>query len=112
MRTEAGRTFVRTSSAGLRDREHTVDKPPGTVRVAVLGDSFAEAFQVAADQTFWVVLERELGRCPAYAGRAVEEINFGVGGYGTAQELLILRDQASQSSLTSSCSPSTRRTTS
>jgi len=95
VRTEAGRTFVRTSSAGLRDREHTLEKPPGTVRVAVLGDSFTEAFQVAAEETFWAVLGRELGRCPAYAGRTVEVINFGVGGYGTAQELLTLQDQAS-----------------
>ena len=90
--TEAGRTFVRTSSAGLRDRDHALDKAAATVRIAVLGDSFAEALQVRAEQTFWSVLERQLARCPAYAGRAVEVINFGVGGYGTAQELLTLRD--------------------
>jgi hypothetical protein len=96
VRTEAGRVLVRTSSAGLRDREHAREKPAGTVRIAVLGDSFAEALQVAAEQTFWAVLERELGRCPAYAGRTIEVMNFGVGGYGTAQELLTLRDQALQ----------------
>jgi hypothetical protein len=94
VRTEAGQSFVRTSSAGLRDREHSLAKPPRVVRVAVLGDSFAEALQVAAEQTFWAVLERELGRCPAYAGLTVEVMNFGVGGYGTAQELLMLQDQA------------------
>jgi hypothetical protein len=92
VRTEAGRTFVRTSRAGFRDREHTLDKAPGTVRIAVLGDSFAEALQVPAEQAFWSVLERQLARCPAYGGRPVDVLNFGVGGYGTAQELLTLRD--------------------
>ena len=93
--TEAGRRLVSTSAAGLRDREHAIEKPPGTVRIAVLGDSFTEALQVAAEETFWAVLERLLRSCPAYAGRAVEVINFGVGGYGTAQELLTWREQAS-----------------
>lgn len=92
--TEAGPSLVRTSSAGLRDREHAPDKPAGTVRIAILGDSFAEALQVPVERTFWSVLERELGRCPGYAGRTVETMNFGVGGYGTAQALLTLRHEA------------------
>src|SRR2546421_5635998 len=39
-------------------------------------------------------MERRLGECPALAGRRVEVINFGVSGYGTAQELLTLREKA------------------
>jgi len=108
--TEAGRRLVRTTTAGLRDREPTVEKPPGTVRIAVLGDSFTEALQVAAEETFWAVLERALQSCPAYAGRAVEVINFGVGGYGTAQELLTWREQASRYAPDLSCWPSIQRT--
>jgi hypothetical protein len=68
-------------------------KPPGTFRVAILGDSYAEAMQVDASQAFWAVAERELARCPALAGRTVEAVNFGVSGYGTAQELETLRHQ-------------------
>jgi len=86
-----GRAWVRISSAGLRDVEHAVAKPPGRLRVAVLGDSCAEALQVPVEQTFWKLLERRLPGCPAVAGRAVEAIDFGVAGYGTAQELLTLR---------------------
>lgn len=89
--TREGRDFVRISSRGLRDREHALAKPPGTLRVAVLGDSYAEAMQLPMAQAFWAVLERELAGCASLAGRPVEVINFGVSGYGTAQELLALR---------------------
>jgi hypothetical protein len=88
-----GAAFVRINSEGLRDREHSKPKPAGVLRVAVVGDSYAEAFQVEQDKTFWSVLEKRLGDCPALAGRRVEVINFGVSGYGTAQELLTLREK-------------------
>jgi hypothetical protein len=86
-----GLAWVRISSAGLRDVEHAVPKPRGRLRIAVLGDSCVEALQVPVEQTFWKLLERQLARCPAAAGRTVEAIDFGVAGYGTAQELLTLR---------------------
>ena len=78
----------------MRDREHDIAKPPGVLRVAVLGDSYAEAMQLPMAQAFWAVLERELAGCGALDGRPVEVINFGVSGYGTAQELLTLRHDA------------------
>jgi len=87
-----GASFVRVNSDGLRDREHTKAKPPNTLRIAVLGDSFTEAIHVPVEQTFWSKLERKLGNCEAVKGRKnVEVINFGVQGYGTAQELIMLR---------------------
>ena len=90
--TGEGASFVQVNSEGLRDREHTKAKPPNTLRVAVLGDSFTEAIQVPVEQTFWSKLERKLGNCQAVKGRKnVEVINFGVQGYGTAQELIMLR---------------------
>ena len=89
---EEGASFVQVNSEGLRDREHTKAKPPNTLRVAVLGDSFTEAIHVPVEQTFWSKLERKLGNCAAVKGRKkVEVINFGVQGYGTAQELIMLR---------------------
>lgn len=88
---EEGNEYVRISSAGLRDREHVKQKPANTFRVAVLGDSFAEARQVPIEDTFWAIIEKKLSRCPSVAGRQVEVINFGVAGYGTAQELITLR---------------------
>lgn len=89
--TREGRTYVRINRAGLRDRDHTLMKPPRTVRIAVLGDSYAEALQVPLERTFWSVMERELSACSAWAGDSVEVLNFGVSGFGTAQELLTLR---------------------
>jgi lysophospholipase L1-like esterase len=88
-----GASFVSINSDGLRDREHAKQKPPGTFLIAVVGDSYAEAFQVEQDKAFWSVMERRLQDCPAFAGRKVEVINFGVSGYGTAQELLTLREK-------------------
>jgi hypothetical protein len=82
---------VRINQFGFRDVEHSLAKPPGTFRIAVLGDSFAEAAQVPLEQTFWHRLAGELSQCEAYLGRPIETLNFGVSGYGTAQELQVLR---------------------
>src|SRR6266403_352890 len=83
---------VRINSDGLRDREHAIQKPAGTLRIAVLGDSYVEGMNVPLEKTFPAVLERELSSCAALGDRQVEVINFGVSGYGTAQELLTLRE--------------------
>ena len=85
-----GEAFVAINANGQRDAERTLEKPAGAYRVAVLGDSMVEARQVPLEQTFAQVMERHLSRC---AGRAVEVLNFGVPGYGTAQELLQLRSR-------------------
>jgi hypothetical protein len=88
-----GESNVRINSDGLRDREHSKAKPADTVRIAVLGDSFSEAMHVPIEQTFWSLLERKLQECNAFPGKKVEVINFGVSGYGTAQELMTLRQK-------------------
>lgn len=80
-------TRVRINSRGLRDVEHEYDKPPGTFRIVVLGDSYMEAYHVDLEQSLPRLLEREL------TGRNVEVINLGTGGYGTAQELLYLEEE-------------------
>ena len=82
------------NSRGLRDREHSLEKPAGTFRIAILGDSFSEAFQVSQDKTFWAVLERELQAMPEYRDQTVEVINFGVSGFGTIQEWQMLEHYA------------------
>ncbi len=83
--------YVKVNNAGFHDREHTKSKPPNTYRIAVLGDSFTEAMQVPIDKSFTSVMERDLSGCSGLAGKSVEALNFGVSGYGTAQELLILQ---------------------
>jgi hypothetical protein len=89
--THEGKGWVKVNQDGLRDQEYPQEKPANTFRIAVLGDSFAEAIQVNAKQTFWSIIKQELPHCKALNGKKVEVINFGVGDYGTAQELMTLR---------------------
>ena len=86
-----GGAAIQVNSAGFRDREHSTAKPPGTIRIAVLGDSYIEAFQVPIDAMFGSVLQRELNRIPLESGKTVEVLSFGVSGWGTASELMALR---------------------
>lgn len=89
-----GEAYIHVNSSGMRDdREYVAAKPKNTFRVAVLGDSFAEALQVPTTQTFWSVLGTELNHCQSLTGQRVEVMNFGVSSYGTAQELIMLRDR-------------------
>jgi len=89
--TKEGRGFVHITPDGRRDRERSLVKPADAFRIAVLGDSFAAAFEVSQQDTFWSVLEDELEGCPALGERKPEVINFGVGGYGTASQWLVLQ---------------------
>jgi lysophospholipase L1-like esterase len=88
-----GEAYVRINSDGLRDQEHSLAKPPDTIRIAVIGDSYPEALSVSLDETFWWVMGRKLEECNAVPGKRIEVLNFGVSGYSTAQELLTLREQ-------------------
>jgi hypothetical protein len=91
-----GEAYVRINHEGFRGPETTIAKPPGTVRIAVLGDSFTEAQQVPEDRTFSAVIARSVADCSALRGRQVQVLNFGVNGYGTTQELMTLRHQVWQ----------------
>lgn len=89
--TKEGRAIFTTNSLGFRDKEHLVAKPKGTKRVAVLGDSYIEALQVADDRIFARRLEEELAKQLSVDAGCVEVLSFGVSGWGTAQELQSLR---------------------
>ena len=88
--TKEGRAYVQTTSDGRRDREYSKQKAANVFRIAVLGDSYAEALQVEQPETFWSVLQRELQTCEKLQGKQLEVLNFGVSGFGTAQELQML----------------------
>lgn len=89
--TAENRVWVTINDQGLFDHDHPVQKPAGTRRVAVVGDSFLSAFNVPLSRTFVTRLEENLRQCRANGAGPIDAINFGVGGYGTAQELLTYR---------------------
>jgi len=70
---------------GMRDVPRRLEKPAGSLRVALLGDSFAEALQVPLDSTLARRLESELQH--RYPERRPEVLNFGVSGFGTVASL-------------------------
>ncbi len=75
---------VHTNSRGFRGtREYAESKPPGTVRMLVLGDSFPFGFGVEDDQTFPALLEQQSPN--------LEVPNLGVPGYGLDQMLIAYR---------------------
>jgi lysophospholipase L1-like esterase len=82
--TEQFQTFVRINQKGLRDREHTYERPDDSGRILVLGDSFAWGYGVEESERFSQLLESSLD---------VEVINSGVSGYSTDQELLWFQDE-------------------
>ncbi len=85
-----GHSWIEINSDGLRGPEAALQHPPGTFRIALLGDSFIEAFEVPYEKTVGEVIEQRLS---ALRGTPAEVLNFGQGGYGTTQELLTLRHE-------------------
>lgn len=83
-----GRPLIEINSDGWRGPEVPLEHPAGTYRIALLGDSFIQAFEVPFEKTAAEVLEHRLS---ALRGTPVEVLNFGEGGYGTGQELLVLQ---------------------
>lgn len=83
---------VRISEAHgiLQSRDAPVDKPEGTFRICVLGDSIAagHTLRVRQDSNFAQKLEELLNASDAPPRREV--LNFGTDGYGTLQEARLL----------------------
>lgn len=82
----------RINGEGMRDVPRVREKAAGTRRVAVLGDSIAFGYWVAARDSFPAQLETLLGDAPG--GAPVEVLNFGVPGYNLEQEIELLRARA------------------
>lgn len=78
--------YVEINSHGFRGPDRPLDKPPGTYRIVIIGDSYVEAFSVPFEETLSSRLERRL-RAKGYP---VEAVALGVSDFGTAQELLLL----------------------
>ncbi|MBX9879795.1 MAG: SGNH/GDSL hydrolase family protein [Candidatus Obscuribacterales bacterium] len=71
------------NSTGLRDVEHNIEKKPGTIRVALLGDSSTEGLQVPLEDTYARIVEQQLN---ANGTQKYEVINFACSSYSTGQQ--------------------------
>lgn len=75
---------------GLRDDpDLNYEKPPGEVRILIVGDSFTLGYTVEPEDLFINILEDRLKR----EGWNAQVINGGTEGYSTDQELLWLREE-------------------
>ena len=88
-----GEQYIKINRDGMRGPVFAKTKPPNTLRIAVLGDSMTEGSQVAVKNLFSSILENDLNKCNLFGEKKVEVINFGVSDYGTAQELIVLREK-------------------
>lgn len=78
---------------GFRDRDRTLEKPPGVFRIALIGDSVVEGVHVKPDQVMNIQMEkllREQGQ------PNVEVMDFGIEGIGTTQELIMYKERIRQ----------------
>jgi hypothetical protein len=86
-------TYIRINRFGFRGPEWSEQPSPNTFRIAVLGDSFVDGSSLPEAETLTGVIERHLLQCSATPARSFEVLNFGVSGYGTAQEYLLLQQR-------------------
>jgi hypothetical protein len=86
-------TEFRTNRWGMRDREYTLVKPPGTLRVALVGSSHSMGWGVTADEVFEAIVERRLNLEQAGGGERYEILNFSQNGQSPLGEIVILDER-------------------
>jgi len=77
---------------GLRDRDRSPERTPGTIRIIALGDSVTFGLGVAEEDAFPRVTESLLNASRRDGLSPVEVLNFGMPGYNTVHELAQLRE--------------------
>ena len=83
------RVRVHINGLGLRGHPLEQRKPSGTLRIAILGDSYTFGFGVEDRDAFPALLERLLSR----PERPVEVLNFDVPGYSTDHYWILLQQR-------------------
>jgi len=71
------------NSEGFLDENHSIEKPNGTYRIGIFGDSYVEATQVSIEKTFVKLIENGLKK------NKTEAFLFGQSGRGTIHSYLI-----------------------
>lgn len=83
-------SYESTNSHGQRDLERTIEKPPGTTRILLLGDSVVEGYGLPETDT----IARQLQAI--YDSAETEVLNFGVSAYCTLAEVELLKTKGIQ----------------
>jgi lysophospholipase L1-like esterase len=79
--------YLRINRLGFRG-DNWPERASG-FRIAVLGDSFVESSNLPEEHALTTIVGRDLRNCPRFAS-GVEVLNFGISGYGTGQEYVLL----------------------
>jgi len=83
--------YVRINRFGFRGEDWSEQPATDTLRVAVLGDSYADSSNLSEEKSLTGQIQAHLSECPSLGTRRVEVLNFGVSGYGTGQHYLQLQ---------------------
>lgn len=89
---------VTTNSHGFRDTEYPIEKPAGTYRIMLLGDSLTFGWGVEAEARFGNLLEKKINEYLKQSGSKtkVQIVNTGIGNYNTVQEVNLFKGLADQ----------------
>ena len=90
-----GFSNVKINSKGWNDYERNYEKNEKTIRVAVVGDSFIEAFHVEKSNAIGPIIESWLNNnCNSIPeDYTFEVLSFGASGWGTGQMYLTIREE-------------------
>ncbi len=84
----------RFNSYGYRDKEWFLRKRDDIYRIAILGDSLVEAFQVELEHTFIFLIEEKWNNSSRQP--VIELMNFGRSAFSQAEERLVLERDVTQ----------------
>lgn len=86
------KAHIVTNKQGFAGQDFVLEKPAGTYRIAAMGDSFTEAFDVDVDKSFPTLLQNMLTES---THTPYQVYNFGMSGDGATLELLTYEKYAS-----------------
>jgi len=81
--------YLEINSKSIRDVESNYSKPNDTIRIEFFGDSFTWGSGVNWSQRYTTIFGNEINK----GSKKYEIINFGLCGYGTDQEYLLLKTE-------------------
>lgn len=86
--------LLTTNRWGMRDQDYTLEKPPGTFRVAVIGSSHVMGSGVTDDETFEARIERRLNADAERRPHAhYELLNFSIAARSPVQQLYLIENR-------------------